>query len=102
MILHIDSDAAYLVAPEAQSRAGGYQYLSDKTGTLYNGPILALAKVIKNVMASAAEAELAALFMNAQEALGLRNCLEAIGYKQPATPLKTDNSTQPMESSIIL
>ena len=93
MILHIDSDAAYLVPLEAQSRAGGYQYLSSKAGTLYNGPILALAKVIKNVMASAAEAELAALFMNAQEAVGLRNCLEAMGYKQPATPLKTDNST---------
>ena len=49
------------------------------TGTLYNGPILALAKVIKNVMVSAAEAELAALFMNTQEAVGLRNYLEAMG-----------------------
>ena len=44
-------------------------------------------------MASATEAELGALFMNAQEAVGLRNCLEAMGYPQPATALKTDNST---------
>ena len=44
-------------------------------------------------MASAAKAELAALYMNAQEAVALRNCLEAMGHKQPPTPLKTDNNT---------
>ena len=93
MILRVDSDAAYLVAPEARSRAGGYQYLSNKEGTLFNGPVLVVAKVIKNVMASAAEAEIAALFINAQEAAGLRNCLRAMGFPQPATPLKTDNTT---------
>ena len=93
MVLRVDSDAAYLVAPEARSRAGGYQYLSNESGTLFNGPVLVLAKVIKNVMSSATEAELGALFMNAQEAVGLRNCLEAMGHPQPATPLKTDNST---------
>ena len=93
MILHVDSDAAYLVAPEARSRAGGYQYLSTADGSLFNGPVLVLAKVIKNVMASATEAELAALFMNGQEAVALRNCLHAMGYEQPATPLKTDNNT---------
>ena len=93
MVLRVDSDAAYLVAPEARSRAGGYQYLSNEEGTLFNGPVLILAKVIKNVMASAAEAELGALYMNAQEAVGLRNCLEAMGFPQPATPMKTDNST---------
>ena len=93
MILRVDSDAAYLVAPEARSRAGGYHYLSDKEGTLFNGPVLILAKVLKNVMASAAEAEIGALFLNGQEAAGIRTCLEAMGYPQPATPLKTDNST---------
>ena len=93
MVLRVDSDAAYLVAPEARSRAGGYHYLSDKEGKTFNGPVMVLAKVIKNVMASAAEAELGALFMNGQEAVALRNCLVAMGHPQPATPLKTDNST---------
>jgi hypothetical protein len=93
MVLRVDSDAAYLVAPEARSRTGGYQYLSNKAGTLFNDPVLIIAKVIKNVMASATEAELGALFMNAQEAEGLRNCLAAMAFPQPATPLKTDNST---------
>ena len=93
MILRVDSDAAYLVAPEARSRAGGFHYLSDSKGTVFNGPVLILAKVIKNVMASAAEAEIGALYMNAQEAAGLRTCLEAMGWPQPATPMKTDNIT---------
>ena len=67
--------------------------MSDKGGTLFNGPVLILAKVLKNVMASATEAEIGALFLNGQEAAGLRTCLEAMGYPQPATPMKTDNST---------
>ena len=93
MILQGDSDAAYLVCPEARSRLGGYLFLHNRTRTHFNGPLLVLAKVIKNVMASAAEAELGALYTNAQEALPMRQCLEELGHKQPATPLKTDNST---------
>ena len=93
MILQGDSDAAYLVCPEARSRLGGYLFLGNKARTQFNGPLLVLAKVIKNVMASAAEAELGALYTNAQEALPMRQCLEELGHKQPATPIKTDNST---------
>ena len=44
-------------------------------------------------MASAAEAEVGVLYTNAQEALPMRQCLEELGHPQPATPLKTDNST---------
>ncbi len=43
-------------------------------------------------MALAAEAETGGLFHNAQTILHLR-ILESIGRPQPATPLKTDNST---------
>jgi len=93
MVLHVDSDAAYLVAPQARSRAGGYHYLSDKKGSVFNGPVLTIAKVIKNVMASATGAELGALSMNGQEAVAIRNTLEAMGYPQPPTPMETDNNT---------
>ena len=31
MILNIDSDAAYLVAPKSRSRVAGYFYLSNKS-----------------------------------------------------------------------
>ena len=59
-----------------------------------NLPICVLAKVIKNVMASAAEAEVAKLFMNAQEAVSSRTCLIETGHPQPATKMKTDNMTE--------
>ena len=44
-------------------------------------------------MVSAAEAELGALYSNAQEILPMRQCLKELGHPQPATPIKTDNST---------
>lgn len=93
MILHIDSDAAYLVESGARSRAGGFFYLGNKDGKLINGSILILAKIIKFVMSSAAEAEIAALFMNAKLAVPLRQALIEMGHPQPATKIKTDNST---------
>jgi hypothetical protein len=49
--------------------------------------------VIKNVMASAAEAEVASLYMNAQEAVSTRTFLIEMGHPQPATKMKTDNMT---------
>ena len=71
MILQVDSDAAYLVRPEAPSQAGGYHYLGNQAKTQFNGPILVLAKTSKSVMASAAEAEVGALYMNAQEVVSI-------------------------------
>ena len=44
-------------------------------------------------MVSAAEAEVGALYTNDQEILPMRQCLEELGHKQLATPLKTNNST---------
>jgi hypothetical protein len=96
MILHIHSDASYLTESEARSRAGGHHFLSDKPNSQPakpNGPILNLAKILRNVMSSAAEAEVGALFLNAREGTVLRNTLEEMGHTQPPTPLQTDNST---------
>ena len=44
-------------------------------------------------MGSAAEAEVAGLYMNAQELSPMRTTLEELDHPQPPTPLKTDNST---------
>ena len=98
MILHIDSDASYLVLPKAKSRIAGYFYLSDLTPTSStnlppNGPILVECKTIKHVVTSAAEAEISALFHNARTAIPLRRLLIALGHPQPPTPIKVDNST---------
>ena len=93
MILQIDSDASFQVCEQARSRAGGYHFLGSHDNTTFNAPIEVLAKVIKPVMGSAAEAEVAALHMNAQEAIPMRHCLEELGHIQPATRIRTDNQT---------
>jgi hypothetical protein len=93
MILCIDSDASYLVAAMARSRAGGFFYLGNKDQKLFNGSISVIAKIIKNVMSSAAEAEIAALFLNAKHSIPMRNTLIELGHAQPPTPIRTDNST---------
>ena len=41
-----------------------------------NGAVLTIAQIIKNVMSSAAEAELGALFINCREAIPARHTLE--------------------------
>ena len=74
MILHNHSDAAYLVASEARSRVGGYTFLGNKETNkqIINGPITIIAKIIKVVMSSAVEAEVAALYMNVKDLVPLR------------------------------
>ncbi len=59
----------------------------------FNGAILSIAQIIKFVMASAAESELAALFVMAREMIPHRQTLIAMGWPQPKTPIQTDNST---------
>ncbi|KAI2513563.1 Reverse transcriptase (RNA-dependent DNA polymerase) [Fragilaria crotonensis] len=105
MVLHVESDASYLSAPKSRSRAAGYHYLSSRppdptkpppanaTPPPGNGAINVLCQILKEVVSSAAEAELAALFHNGKEACPLRTCLEELGHPQPPTPIVTDNNT---------
>ena len=98
MILHVDTDAAYLVMPNAKSRIAGYFYLSSKPNSLgdpvpLNGAILVECTTIKHVVSSAAEAECGGCFHNAQKAIPIRIALQDLGHPQPKTPIKTDNST---------
>ena len=94
MILAAHSDAGYLNEPQARSRAGGHFFLSTNAAIPpNNGAVLNIAQIIKNVMSSAAEAELGALYIIAREAVYMRAILREMGHKQPATPIQTDNST---------
>ena len=93
MILAVHSDASYLSEPKARSRAGGHFFLSTSANVPpNNGAILNIAHIIKHVMSSATEAELAALYIMAREAVYIRIILSELGHKQPATPIQTDNS----------
>ena len=94
MILNIHSDASYLTEPKARSRAGGHWFMSDKErNAKNNGAVLNIAKIIRNVVTSAASAEIAGLFINTRQAIPARRLLEEMGHKQPATPIQTDNTT---------
>ena len=93
MILHIQSDASYLSRARSRSVNGGVFYLGDLNRPEHsNGPILAVSSVIPVVVASAAEAELGSLFMNAQHGAEIRCILEDLGYPQPPTIILCDNS----------
>ena len=97
IILNVHSDASYLSAPNARSRAAGYYFLGSvpKNRQLIklNGAIHVLCTVLKLVASSAAEAELSTLFINAKEAKILQLTLEELGHKQPPTPIHVDKST---------
>ena len=79
MRLFIQSDASYLSRPKARSVASGVFYLGNNKASEINGPCLALSAIIPVVIFSVAEAEYAALFMNAKEGVELRNILNSIG-----------------------
>ena len=58
----------------------------------YNGPFLTVAQIIKKIMSSAAEAELAGLFICAKEMVPLRQSLKEMGWPQPKSPIQCNNS----------
>jgi hypothetical protein len=105
MALWVKSDASHLTAPKARSRAADHHCLSSfpKDPTTApdpndpqppgNGAISILCQITHEVISSAAEAKLAALFHNGKEACPIRITLKQKGHPQPPTPLQTDNST---------
>jgi hypothetical protein len=93
----VQSDALYFSAPHTLSHAGGYFFLCsnpcDGSSIQINGAIHVTCTILKLVVASAAEAELGALFINAQEAKIIRVVLEKLGHPQPPTQIHIDNTT---------
>eukprot|EP00957_Ditylum_brightwellii_P197366 15036799-Ditylum_brightwellii.AAC.1 len=89
MILYIHSDVAYMVLPEAWSRAGGHFYLSIKTSTANaidmptNGTIHNECSTICNIMGTATEAEVCGLYVNCQQGEEFHMSLQEIGHPQP-------------------
>ncbi len=63
MVLLVHTDASYLSKPGGNSRAAGHFYLSNCNDKDFkNGAILTLSTIIKHIMSSASEAELATLY----------------------------------------
>eukprot|EP00804_Cyclotella_cryptica_P024159 CCRYP_015591-RA/>CCRYP_015591-RA protein AED:0.25 eAED:0.16 QI:0/0/0/1/1/1/2/0/716 len=97
MILNIHSDTSYLSETSACSRIAGHFFLGsvpiDKTPIKLNGAIYVSCGILKFVIASAAEAELGALFLNCKEGKMPRLILQELGHMQPPTPTHCDNET---------
>ena len=95
MILHVDSDAAYLTMLEAQSCYAGHFYLSGwplpspiKQNPEINGPIHTECKTIRNVVSSADEVQTYGTFNNSKTDIDMRPALIALHHKQPAAHIK--------------
>ena len=58
-----------------------------------NGAFHITCTILKLVAASAVEAKLGALFLNAQEAKVMRICLKELGHPQLPIPINIDNTT---------
>jgi hypothetical protein len=104
MYLHVHSDASYMSDASAHSRVGGIFFLSQRPvdpskppaptaiPPPQNGAIHIISTIMRNVVASAMEVELGALFHNARDGIPLRTTLIKMGHDQAATPIQTDNA----------
>ena len=84
---------SYLSVSNERSRAGGHFFLSLPPGYKQNGAIHAISHVICNVMASATENEITALYIKAREAVTICNILVELGHKQQPTLMQMDRET---------
>ena len=76
IILAAHDDAGFLNKSRSRSRAGAHIVLSEnEPKPKLNGPILTIARIIKTVMASAEETEMAALFITSKKMIPLRHTL---------------------------
>jgi hypothetical protein len=94
MVVAVQSNASYLSKPKACGWAGRHFFLSSNTTISPNNwAILNIVHIIKNIILSATEAELAGLYIMAREAVYTRIILEElVGHGQPPTPLQIDNA----------
>ena len=94
MILAAHSDAEFNNKSKARSRAGAHIFLSENDPKPeWNGAILTIAQIIKFVMSSASEAELGALYITAKEMVPIYQTSIDMGWKQPPSPIQTDDLT---------
>ena len=101
MILHVDTDVAYLVLTKSRSLIAIHLYLrnlpptNDTPKPKLNSPIITICQTLKNVVASSAEAETEGIFLNGQSMLPIQHTLVTMDHLQPenGNPLKSDRKT---------
>ena len=102
MIFITDTDAAYLVLPEARIRISGYYYFTNRmldysrVTPTPNVPILTEYRTLKTVVSSSAKSETGGTIENAQNVIPLRYILETFYLHHKPTkvpPTITENLT---------
>ena len=97
MVMNVHSDASYLSETKARSRTCGHFFMGwkpvDGAPIQLNGAFFVNTTIMRFVVASAAEAELGALFRNCQDGVIFRLTLADLGHPQPKTPVHCDNAT---------
>ena len=97
MVMNVHSDASYLSESKARSRTCGHFFMGwkpvDDAPIQLNGAFFVNTTIMRFVVASAAEAELGALFRNCQDGIIFRMTLADLGHPQPKTPVHCDNAT---------
>jgi hypothetical protein len=89
MILAIYTDTSYA----RKSRKSGHFYLTnDGNKTFNNGTILTLSFIIKHIMSSMSEAELAALYYGCKLTIPLCTTLIKMGHPQHKCTMVTTNN----------
>ena len=98
MVLNIHSDASYLSETRARSRVAGKFFLGRKSDPtkpiVLNGALYIMSGILKFVVATTAEDELGASFLNCKEGRIMRLTLQEMGHLQPATHIHCDNMTE--------
>ena len=86
-----------MAEPKSRSRAGGHFYLDladeAEEEDPASVPVYNIAQIIRNVMASAADAEIGALFVNSRFAIPARQLLKEMEQPQPPTQIQKDDTT---------
>ena len=102
MQLAIHSDASYISVSQARIWASGVHFLSEVPPNpsnpeysvpTVNGILLVVCKIMRNIMASASEAEYDTIFVNSQIAVSICTTLTEMGWKQGPTVIQVDSST---------
>ncbi len=97
MILTMHSDASYLLEPKAQSHACGHFFMGwkPKNGEpiCLNGAFHVSLRIMKFVVASAAEAKLSMLYHNCQTSIIFQLTLAELGHLQLKTFIHCKNTT---------
>ena len=92
--------ALFFTVSQARSRASGVNFISEGPPnpknpedfvTTVNSIILVVCKIMRNIMASAAETEYGTIFVNAHTAVSIRTTLTEMGWKQGPTAIQVEN-----------